>query len=871
MANYDDVFEAAGKQFNVDPKLLKAMMRQESSGNPNAVSSKGATGLMQLMPATAKEVGVTNPNDPTQNIMGGARYMSQMLDKFGDVPTALAAYNAGPGAVGKAGGIPNFPETQNYVSRITANYQGKPMAQQSTMPGLPPTADAGSAGDDPFSKLMASGGSAPAAAPAKGAPAAAPAAGDDPFSKLMASKPAAPAAQPAKPGAQPHDTTPLDIIGGAVEPIATMATGALGSLAGGITRLGAAALGSSYKDAQATGNKVTDALTYHPQTQGGQQALAGLGASATGIKNAVMGSPVGPALSAVGNAYDNTFVKGATNPLMATINDQVPTVTANLVAPAAINAIKGAPNALRAAIAKPAAVAERVEPSIGGQPGATPPPSGPSASPKGAGFMSDTASTMPSGAAPAVAGGRGSVGAAGTSFADQARAEGVPDHLVQRIAQQEQAGTLHPTAAERHIEAGSLPVPVELTAGQATGDINLLSHEQNIRGKAPELANRFNAQNGQINDNLTALRDKVSPDVTVPSGAPTGQAIVDAYKEMDAPVRQNISDLYAKARGADGAPALVDAAPQMQAFEQSIGPTRFNALPARVQQIFADAKANQVSLPSTFDQSAGSARPMSVADLMDIDKTLSGALADVKDGSVRHDIGMLRDKIIGSNLNPSSAGSEAFQAYRDAQAAARARFQAMDSDPAYKAAVGDSSASGEPSALADDFVRKYIAGGKTANVQNMVQNLANNPGNAQLVASGLMDHIRSQAGVDLRTGTGNISQAGLNKAIQNQGDKLRTVLGPDVSQTLERLGNVARYTQEQPRGSYVNNSNTFVAGAANAAKSAAEGAANVAAHGIPVGTWTRQALAKRALGKEAAKSLEPGAGLNKLRSSIGKN
>jgi hypothetical protein len=193
----------------------------------------------------------------------------------------------------------------------------------------------------------------------------------------------------AKPAAsQAHDTTPLDIIGGAVEPIATLATGALGSLAGGVTRLGAAALGSNYKDAQATGNKVADALTYHPQTQGGQQALAGLGESATGIKNAVMASPVGPALSAVGKAYDDTFVKGATNPLMATINDQVPTVVANVAAPAAIGALKGAPNALRAAVAKPVAAAERVEPSIGGAqaaPGAAPqgptPKRGPSAGP----------------------------------------------------------------------------------------------------------------------------------------------------------------------------------------------------------------------------------------------------------------------------------------------------------------------------------------------------------------------------------------------------------------------------------------------------------------------------------------------------------
>jgi hypothetical protein len=210
------------------------------------------------------------------------------------------------------------------------------------------------------------GGAAPAAA-TPAAASAAPSSLADQFDATptkAAAKPAAPAQK--QPAAQGHETGPLDIIGGAVEPIATMATGALGSLVGGATRLGAAALGSSYKDAQATGNKVADALTYHPQTQGGQQALAGLGESATGIKNAVMGSPVGPAISAVGKAYDDTFVKGATNPLMATINDQVPTVTANLVAPAAINAIKGAPNALRAAIAKPAAVAERTEPSIGG-------------------------------------------------------------------------------------------------------------------------------------------------------------------------------------------------------------------------------------------------------------------------------------------------------------------------------------------------------------------------------------------------------------------------------------------------------------------------------------------------------------------------
>lgn len=464
-----------------------------------------------------------------------------------------------------------------------------------------------------------------------------------------------------------------------------------------------------------------------------------------------------------------------------------------------------------------------------------------------------------------IASGRGSVGAAGTSFAQQAAAEGVPNPIIQKIAAAEQSGKLNPVAAGRHIEAGSLPVPVELTAGQASGDVHLLSNELNSRAKNPELADRFNAQNGQIADNLSAIRDQVSPNVNVPSGAPTGQALVDAYKTMDAPIQQQISDLYAKARSADGTPALVDSATPMKNFAAQVGPTRFNALPSNVQQIFRDSSANQVSLPAGFEQNGSSFRPMNVGDLMDIDKTLSGAMRGATDGSVRHDIGALRDSIVSSNLDPSAAGADAFSAYKTAQASARARFQAMDADPAYKAAVNDSAPAGEPSPLADDFVRKYIAGGKTANVQNMMQNLSNDPVNSELVASGLMDHIRSQAGVDLRTGSGNISQAGLNKAIQNLGDKTRIVLGPEASQTVDKLGNVARYTQEQPRGSYVNNSNTAVTlmgHAGNLAKATVERGVNAVVPGAQLGSWARESLAARANAKGVTSSLEPGAGLS---------
>lgn len=116
----EDIYTEASQTYGVSVDLLKAMTRQESNFNPNATSRSGAQGLMQLMPATAASLGVTNAYDPYQNIMGGAQYIRKMLDKYnGNVSLALAAYNAGSNNVDKYGGIPPFAETQNYVAKIT--------------------------------------------------------------------------------------------------------------------------------------------------------------------------------------------------------------------------------------------------------------------------------------------------------------------------------------------------------------------------------------------------------------------------------------------------------------------------------------------------------------------------------------------------------------------------------------------------------------------------------------------------------------------------------------------------------------------------------------------------------------------------------
>ena len=123
-AFYDGLIENAARRSGVDPTLIKSVIKVESDFNRFAVSSKGARGLMQLMPETAKLMNVSNVFDPEQNINGGAGYLSRMLKKFGgDLRLALAAYNAGPTAVSRYGGVPPYPETIRYIDKVRSAYR----------------------------------------------------------------------------------------------------------------------------------------------------------------------------------------------------------------------------------------------------------------------------------------------------------------------------------------------------------------------------------------------------------------------------------------------------------------------------------------------------------------------------------------------------------------------------------------------------------------------------------------------------------------------------------------------------------------------------------------------------------------------------
>jgi len=121
----DAAIDAAAARHNVDPSLVRSVVKVESNFNPNAVSRKGAMGLMQLMPSTARSLNVSNPFDPAQNVDAGVRHLRKLLDSYGgNIPLSLAAYNAGSGAVARSAGVPHIRETQNYVRRITNLYNG---------------------------------------------------------------------------------------------------------------------------------------------------------------------------------------------------------------------------------------------------------------------------------------------------------------------------------------------------------------------------------------------------------------------------------------------------------------------------------------------------------------------------------------------------------------------------------------------------------------------------------------------------------------------------------------------------------------------------------------------------------------------------
>ncbi len=134
-APFGDLIAGVARQVGVDEQLIRAVVEAESNFNPRAVSKAGAKGLMQLMDGTARSLGVKDPFDPSANLEGGATFLRSMLDRFGSVPLALAAYNAGPAAVERYGGVPPYQETRSYVDRVLRLQRRNLQASAAASPG----------------------------------------------------------------------------------------------------------------------------------------------------------------------------------------------------------------------------------------------------------------------------------------------------------------------------------------------------------------------------------------------------------------------------------------------------------------------------------------------------------------------------------------------------------------------------------------------------------------------------------------------------------------------------------------------------------------------------------------------------------------
>jgi hypothetical protein len=394
---------------------------------------------------------------------------------------------------------------------------------------------------------------------------------------------------------------------------------------------------------------------------------------------------------------------------------------------------------------------------------------------------------------------------------------------------------------QRHIEADTLPVPVRLTEGQATGDVVKLSNEQNRRGKDPMLAQRFNEQNGQLVENLGLIRDKAAPDVYGTKKIENSQGIIDAYKEIDSNLNKGITADYQALRDAAGGQFPVDAPQLLKNVETKL----------KKELLSNEAPAGQFSeLKRLADSNA-----MTFEDYLSLRRNLGDIARTSQDGSVRKAAGYMIEELEKLPLQKEAA---ALKPLADkARSSARSRFQMLEKDPAMKAAVDDS-------VPADKFIDKFVVNGVNKNINTMVEHLGRDSPAHQHMAAGTINWLTDKAGIV--DGNGNFSQAGYNKALKKLDDvqNVNAIFNQEAASQLKTLGNVARYTQAQPRGAFVNNSNTLVGSLAEkAAKGVSMGVEkglNVAVPGLQLGTSVMEMRARRAAEAETKKALETGAG-----------
>jgi len=438
---------------------------------------------------------------------------------------------------------------------------------------------------------------------------------------------------------------------------------------------------------------------------------------------------------------------------------------------------------------------------------------------------------------------RGSVGAAATSNPTMIRAalENATPEFQQLYGSMPLDKVNTPTVL-RHLEGDSLPVPVRLLQGQATGDLVQLSREQNLRGSNPEIAYRIQEQNQALVDNLPAIRERVAPDVYSPKTIDSSQRLIDSYKALDEQKLQAIEDASTRLKDAAGGELPLDSKILLENVNNKL----------KKELLLSEAEKN-ISQYRELQRLAETGQ-MTFDEYLSLYRNVSKTAGTAADGNIRHAAGVMLRELDNIPLTEETAHLKPLADQR--RALARQRFADLKNDPAYRAAINDT-------VPADKFLEKFVINGHNKNVSTMVNTFGPGSEAHQHMAAGAINYLSDRAGIV--EGRGNFSQANYNKALKNLDDvnNLQLIFTPEGQTYLRTLGNVANYTQFQPRGSFVNNSNSLISYLAEKGAGGLEAAANVAGLktiGYPAGSEARRLIGQARERKFAREALEPGAG-----------
>lgn len=761
MQEYEPIIAAAGEKYNVDPSLLRSLIMTESSGNPNAVGPETkwgrAQGLAQMIPDTQKRLGITDPFDPEQSIMGAARLLDENLKRYGNLDEAVMAYHGGTNKANWG------PKTKDYLKKIRGG-MGQPQETQVAQAETGIMTDAAFTPDsDPMWQIMAGQRVAPKESAEVFAP------DDDPMWGIMNGQRVAadpdmqpqPAQQQQSPvkqemAAEKKELSVKDQLQG-IDAFSRATTHHISNALLGIVQLGSKAaptLLRPFSEDAAAGaenfsNRLTGALAdreaaYQAETPDGFASYAG--AALGEVANPTNALLALKGITAIANPWARGAAMGAGAGAMQPVLDEENFAGNKILQTAGGAALGG--------------VGERV---LGGAINRMS-PSAPQQS------MAPAQSIVPN-----------SGTATPTTMAQQLTGNDLsaaPRPALDRMLSEDAA-----VAARRadFDEAGVQP-----TVGQLTRDPDQFSREQNLRGKFPDLANRFSEQDVTLSNRMADLGAREATDAYR-----AGVDMITELQKIDEPMNRAVNEAYSAVRDSSGRLAELDRESFMGSVKSNLEKSMSESfLPGAVKTMLDDVAKSDV--------------PFDVSKMVEMDKILSRAQRTAQragDGNQATAIGNVRDALEATPIK-SEAGEEARALYDNARKLARERFQLQEKIPALRSALDD----GDP----DNFVRKYIIGGKTNEIKEL--NKIATPELRQRMRGQVAQALQERAfGVGAADGAP-INANSYNKMLKELGpEKLREVFGEKDAKLLEAIGRVSRNIKSAPSGASVNYSNTATA------------------------------------------------------------